>query len=592
MHPVSRPLFRIAASLLLLAACGDSTSPADDAGVCLPVGTAALATVPAEGSDATFDVVGWNIEWFGDTRAGFGPSDDALQQQNVRDVIAGVDADVWAVQEIVDLARWNSLEASLPGYAGFLAHEANVTNGSAFYTAAEQKVGILYKTSVVEVTDARLILTANNFDFGGRPPLEVTMRVTVGGTTQDLVLIVLHMKAFADAGSWQSRVNAAAALKTYLDATYPTQRVLVAGDFNDDIDVSIDPSRDTPYRAFVSDAARYRFTTAPLSATPGLSSTTGFPEVIDHHLATNELAEWWVPGSSKVLRPDAHIVGYASTTSDHYPVLTRYALGTSMPATLVLTSPDGGERLTGGAVHDVTWTSSGVTSLRIEYSGDGGLSWREVVASTGAATGRYLWTVPNEATVSGRIRLRDLASSAADQSASSFTIVRGSGPGGGGQVILNELLPRPRADEPLIGEFVELVNAGAAAADIAGWTLSTGGTIRHVFGDGSTLQPGEAIVVGETLAPFGGIVPSTGSLGMPDEGGELVLRDRAGTVRDAVSWAAGAVRAGVSLNRSPDGTATGAFVAHTTLAACRASPGLRADGATPTSSRRAVMPLR
>ena len=579
MHMMPRPLRHAAALLLLsVAACGDSTSPSEDPGVCLPVVTPALATVPAEGSDATFDVVGWNIEWFGDTRAGFGPADDALQQQNVRDVIAGVDADVWAVQEIVDLARWNALEASLPGYAGFLANESNVTNGSTFYTAAEQKVGILYKTSVVEVTDARLILTERNSDFAGRPPLEVTMRVTVNGTTQDLVLIVLHMKAQADAGSWQLRLNAAVALKTYLDATYPTQRVLVAGDFNDDIDVSIDPSRDTPYRAFVDDAARYRFTTAPLSATPGVSSTTGFPEVIDHHLATNELAEWWVPGSAKVLRPDAHVTGYATNTSDHYPVLTRYTLGSSSGASITLTSPNGGEQLTGGSVHDVTWTSSGVTSLRIEYSGNGGISWRDVVASTSAAPGRYLWTVPNEATTTGRIRLRDMASSAADESASSFTIVRSSGAGGGGQVILNELLPLPRADEPLVDEFVELVNAGATAADIAYWTLSVGDAIRHIFAEGTTLAPGEAIIVGATLAPYGGVEPFAGALALPDEGGQLVLRDRAGTVRDAVSWTAGAVQAGVSLNRSPDASATGTFVAHTRIAACRASPGLRASG--------------
>ena len=575
----------VAALLLPLAACGDSTSPSDDPGICLPEVPSLRVTVPAEGSDATLDVVGWNIEWFGDTRAGFGPADDALQQQNVRDVIAGVDADLWAVQEIVDLARWNSLEASLPGYAGFLAHEANVTNGSAFYTAAEQKVGILYKTSVVEVTDARLILTANNVDFGGRPPLEVAMRVTVGGTTQDLVLIILHMKAFADAGSWQSRVNAAAALKTYLDATYPTQRVLVAGDFNDDVDVSIDPSRDTPYRAFVDDAARYRFTTAPLSAMPGVSSTTGFPEVIDHHLATNELADWWVPGSSKVLRPDAQIAGYANNTSDHYPVLTRYTLGASTPATITLVSPNGGEQLTGGSVHDITWTSSGVTSVRIEYSANGGLAWRDVAASTSAASGRYLWTVPNEATTAGRIRLRDMASAAEDESASSFTIVRAAGPGGGGQVILNELLPRARADEPLVGEFVEIVNAGSTSADIAGWTLAVGEGVRHVFEAGTTLAPGQAIVVGASYVAYGGIEPFAGALDLPDEGGQLVLRDRAGTVRDAVSWTAGAVPAGVSLNRSPDASATGAFVAHTRLAACRASPGLRANGTTFVTAR-------
>jgi endonuclease/exonuclease/phosphatase family metal-dependent hydrolase len=573
--PFRRALRRLSTLVLLaLGACGDSTSPGNEPGICYPVSPMLSATVPAEGTAGTFDVVGWNIEWFGDTRAGFGPADDALQQQNVRDVMAGVDADLWAVQEIVDLARWNALEASLPGYAGFLASEANVADGAAFYTASEQKVGILYKTSVVTVTGARLILTASNTDFGGRPPLEVTMRVTVGGSTQDLVLIVLHMKAFADAASWQSRVNAAAALKAYLDATYPTQRVLVAGDFNDDIDLSIDPSRDTPYRAFVNDAARYRFTTAPLSATPGVSSTTGFPEVIDHHLATNELHDWWVSGSAKVLRPDAQVTGYASTTSDHYPVLTRYTIGTSAGATLALVSPNGGERWTGGSTRDITWTSSGVTTVRIEYTPDGGTTWRLVTASADAAAGRHAWRVPGEGTTVARVRVRDLASATADESDAAFTIVAGTA--GAGQVIVNELLPNARAGD--LGEFVELVNAGAEPADISGWTLETGGTVRHRFADGDVLAPGLSALVHDGLAVLVGIPPSSGALALPDEGGTLVLRDGAGAVRDAVSWTAGIARPGVSINRSPDAAVGGAFVAHTRLGACRASPGVRASG--------------
>lgn len=572
--PPSRAFRRLAfLPLLTLAACASPTTLEDEPGICLPEAIALAAAIPAEGTAGTLDVVAWNIEWFGDTRPSFGPDDEALQQQNVRDVIAGVDADLWAVQEIVDLARWNALEASLPGYAGFLANEANVVDGAAFYTAAEQKVGILYKTSVVTVTGARVILTANNTDFGGRPPLEVTMRVTVNGGTQDIVLIVLHMKAFADASSWQLRLNASAALKAYLDATYPTQRVLVAGDFNDDVDVSIDPSRDTPYRNFVNDPARYRFTTAPLSATPGVSSTTDFPEVIDHHLATNELFDWWVPGSAKVLRPDAHITAYANTTSDHYPVLTRYTIGSAVDATLVLTSPNGGERWTGGSTREVSWTSSGVTNVRIDYTPDGGTTWRPVVTSMPAAAGRHAWRVPNEGTALARVRVRDLASSVADESDATFTIVAGSA--AAGQVIVNEILPRTRAGD--IGEFVELVNVGVEPVDLSGWTLSSGGAVRHRFEDGFVLAPGRAVLVSEGLVAGAGIVPSSGALSLPDAGGELVLHDDGGSVRDAISWTT-STSAGVSLNRSPDATIGGAFVAHTRLGSCRASPGVRANG--------------
>lgn len=115
-----------------------------------------VQVVPAKGTDTTLDIASWNIEWFGDTSNG--PTNEALQLQNTRDVIAGADMDIWGVAEIVSLTQWNSLKAQLPGYAGIIAKEPNVVNGAAFYgdfNNGEQNVGILYKTSIATVTDAR-----------------------------------------------------------------------------------------------------------------------------------------------------------------------------------------------------------------------------------------------------------------------------------------------------------------------------------------------------------------------------------------------------------------------------------------------------
>lgn len=313
----------VALFVALLTACGGGTGP-EDRGTTPPPPPPppGPVAVPARGAPATLDVASWNIEWFGD--AGNGPTDEQQQLRNVRDVILGTDADVWGVAEVVDEQHWNALEAQLPGYTGFLAHEAAVTGGAAAYGAREQKVGILVKGSAAAVTGARIILAEHDQAFAGRPPLEVTLGVTVNGATAPLVVIVLHMKAFDDAESWQRRQAAAAALKAYLDATYPTQRVLVVGDWNDDVDTSITAGRGSPYAAFVQDGARYRFVTAALSAR-GVSSTTGYPDLIDHHLATDEMAELEVPGSVEVYRVDAHVPNFGATTSDHFPVLSRYA---------------------------------------------------------------------------------------------------------------------------------------------------------------------------------------------------------------------------------------------------------------------------
>ena len=268
-------------------------------------------------------VASWNVEFFGD--ASNGPPDERLQLQNVSSVIATTGADVWGLQEVVAAPAFDSLKARLPGYDGFLASDPRVASGSAFYSVNEQKLAFLYRTAAATLVSARLILTSQNSTFAGRPPLEVRMRIGDGTAAQDAVFIVLHLKCCTDAGDWEQRASAAAALKSYLDATWPTQKVWIIGDWNDDLDVSIDAGRPTPFANFIADSADYRFPTKALSDAR-VSTLTFFPDAIDHHLVTNEVYAGYVAGSAAAPRPA--IANYSSTTSDHYPVLTRYRPGT------------------------------------------------------------------------------------------------------------------------------------------------------------------------------------------------------------------------------------------------------------------------
>jgi endonuclease/exonuclease/phosphatase family metal-dependent hydrolase len=538
-----------------------------------------LAVVPAKGAAATLDVASWNIEWFGAT--GSGPGNETLQLQNARDVIAGTDFDVWGVAEIADQAAWNSLESQLTGYTGFLASESMVTGGSASYGATEQKVGILYRSSVATLLGAKVILTANDADFAGRPPLEVKLRVTLNGTTDDVVVIVLHMKAFDDAPSWQKRQNASAALKAYLDATYPTQKVVVVGDWNDDVDTSITSGQASPYQNFVSDAADYAFPTRALSLA-GASSTTSYPDMIDHHLDTNELFATLVPGSTEVYRVDSFIASYDATTSDHFPVLSRYTWGTGGggTASVAVTSPNGGESWAGGSVQSVTWTSSGVANVKLEYTLDGA-TWNSITASTPASAGSYAWTVPSAASTAARVRVSDAASAAtSDVSDAAFTVTTATSTPA--QVVVNEIL----ANEPgsnTAGEFVEIVNVGGTSASIGGWTISDGAGVKHTFAAGTTLAPGKAIVVfaGASAIPAGlsnAVAASTGSLGLGNSGDSVILKNGTTTVNSYAYPSSLSGTDGVSMNRSPDASATGSFVLHTALGSLSSSAGKRANG--------------
>lgn len=276
--------------------------------------------VPPRGVEGVLDIVSWNVEWFGSR--GNGPADEELQLARVRDVIRGTDADIWGLVEIVDPAAWGRLLSLLPEYTGILVNERGVVGGGASYHRGEQKLGLLFKSGLVTMQGARVILPEHDRAFAGRPPLEVRLRIASGGRSEELVVIVLHMKAFADSASRERRQLSAAALKHYLDATYPTQKVAVIGDWNDDVDVSIQRGRPTPFGMFLQDPA-YHFVTRALSERR-IASTTGYAELIDHHLVTNELAAAQAPDPVEVYRLDDVIPDYASTTSDHYPVISRY----------------------------------------------------------------------------------------------------------------------------------------------------------------------------------------------------------------------------------------------------------------------------
>ena len=88
---------------------------------------------------------------------------------------------------------------------------------------------------------------------------------------------------------------------------------------------------------------------------------------------------------------------------------------------LTVTSPNGGEIWGAGEIDTIKWISSGIDTVKIEYTTDGGSSWNTIVAKT-PSDGLHPWTVPNTPSVNCLVRISNTQGGSWDQSDSYFTI--------------------------------------------------------------------------------------------------------------------------------------------------------------------------
>jgi hypothetical protein len=77
--------------------------------------------------------------------------------------------------------------------------------------------------------------------------------------------------------------------------------------------------------------------------------------------------------------------------------------------TMNLTSPIGGEGWRIGTTKNITWTSSGIANVRLEYSTNNGSVWHSIVNSVPANTGTYAWLIPDSASNRARVRIVNIA---------------------------------------------------------------------------------------------------------------------------------------------------------------------------------------
>ena len=288
--------------------------------------TAAVAT------GNTIKVVNWNIEWFGGS---LGPADDNLQQANVLKAMQFMNADIYALGEIVSVARLQNIVSQLPGYA-FTVADFCSSSTNATGCANDQKLAFVYKTSTVRKLNARGMLRVNgslNASYNwsnGRFPYLMDAEILSNNVVYPVQFIAIHAKAnTADfITSYNRRKAGAMELRDSLVIRNPTGNWIVLGDYNDDLDRTITtqlaPDTTSSYISFLQEPS-FRNITLPLSRS-GQRSTVSYPDVIDHVTISDEMNRFYVNNSARILRTEMEtlIAGYGTSTSDHYPVQTEY----------------------------------------------------------------------------------------------------------------------------------------------------------------------------------------------------------------------------------------------------------------------------
>jgi hypothetical protein len=123
------------------------------------------------------------------------------------------------------------------------------------------------------------------------------------------------------------------------------------------------------------------------------STTGGAPWTgITASTFNNGIFEWTVPDTPS----DTCRIRVSETDGDPSDVSDSvFSIFPASPGTITVTSPNGGESLTAGSTHEITWTGTGnINNVIIEYSTDNGVSWTGIAVAA-FHDGSYYWPVPD-----------------------------------------------------------------------------------------------------------------------------------------------------------------------------------------------------
>ena len=256
------------------------------------------------GTSNNLDIVTWNLEWFAKS--------DQITIDSLVVAINALDIDIVAVQEISNVAEFQTLISQLSGYSGY----TSVSN---------LRLGYIYKSSL-NVNSINTIFSNDTYNFAGRPPLVMDFSFN----NEDVSIINIHLKCCGDgildlndqSDEETRRYNAMNMIKSHIDQNLLNDNVIILGDCNDLITDNIS---NNVFSQCINDSMNYSF--ADLQIANGSSSNWSYPSWpshLDHILITNELNNELSSGLIQTIPIDDFLIGgfstYDAIFSDHMPV--------------------------------------------------------------------------------------------------------------------------------------------------------------------------------------------------------------------------------------------------------------------------------
>lgn len=263
------------------------------------------------GGQGTFEAMTWNLNQFGY---------DSFQTSQAVLAIEVINADVVALQEIVNDDGFDELLAGLPEYQGYLGTGAT----------ADINLAFLYRDDALSNVSITPILEDQSTAFVRAP---LMLQATFEG--KPISVINVHLKCCGDGildlndplDEEHRRYQANLLLDAYITEHLDDSRVVVLGDFNDVLD---DPLENNVFQGFLIEPDLWELVDLDIATgPPGGWSFLPIPMHLDHILVSNELfgslanADFAV----EVLPLDTMTPGgpssFQSRVSDHLPVAVR-----------------------------------------------------------------------------------------------------------------------------------------------------------------------------------------------------------------------------------------------------------------------------